>query len=756
MMAEKLCRHLTPLVLLLMVAAIPAGCSHIEAVRHGEPLFHCSQYGISPDSIDLRNGVILSAEGDSAIVVRVDGNMIRTIRSAAGATGSGPFEFSSDYPVFDALFRMERERGYGERYSFSVPYEIYLNPFAGGQGVKLLMDRVRSGYVVPPETRRYSWPVINGNPQWIVAACELYNLTADKDLLREIMTVSQNVIAEERRVSVSPSSGLVTGVPRYMVGGDKLFPEWMNDANSLMENVTFSTNVAWWWAVKSLDAITASQPIKKEAADRAQFAFNTDSLRSTLFREFWNPVQGHFAALLYGNPLYPMQLCASDNLAQAMAILAGLPLGEMSEMIMEMTPAPVTGVSLFTPRLTSATSSRSVAEALTQTYWALAASRTDNGEAYENAVGALIFTLANDILAGRENVPYVRQPLTGLILRGFCGLSIDSDGLRFSPSVPRGMPGTMKIGKLRYRHAQLTVILHGTGNTIAMCELDGSASEPFFPATFEGEHTLEITLAEGDTEVRSTNIAAPGVLAPPPSTIWRTPREATFMPLRDPSGTPSTSAAGLSAGVRFLYLDGMITEEVPTSHYELFDSPEAVTVQFCNVTENRWTGFATAPHLFIPEGKVITVNLAEIARGGSRIIEDRKLAARFVESNRYKNPRLSFDVEIAEGGRYAAEVHYINGLGIVNSRRRTAVRRFEVDGEPRGVFVFPQLSAADWDNTPDREWQNHTAFTNPLVVDLTPGKHRVELRYYQPTPVYIDPSANTVLADYVRIIKLKE
>ncbi len=756
MMAEKVCRHIT-LLLLLLLAAITAGCSHIEKLRFADKLFHNETYDISPDSINLHNGVILRADGDTALLVRVDGTTIRTIHpELSGHNDNDGFVYSSDYPVLNALVNMERQRETASSYSFSTPYEIYLNPFAGSQFAKLLMERERNGYVVPMETRRYSWPVINENAQWIIAACELFNLNGDRKLLQKIGEVAEKVSNEERRVCISPSSGLITGVPRYMIGTYSPFPEWMNDAVSLMECVSFTTNVAWWWAQNSLDRVTTSMSIKKEISHLPATAFDTDSLRTAVFREFWNPAQGHFSAMLYGNPLGPIQLSASDNLGQAMAVIAGFPLPEMSEMIMEMNPSPVTGISLFTPHLAATYVQRTVAEALAQTLWAIAASRTTNKLAYENAVGALIYTIANDILAGRQHLPYINQPLTGVILRGFYGLSTAYDGLRFAPSVPRGMPGSMKIEKLHYRNSELTVILHGTGSEVVECLLDGKSSEPFFPASEEGLHTLEITLADNSDEVGRVNKTAPGVLAPPPSTIWQTPREATFMPLRDPSGDRSTFSADKSGGVRYLFLDGVIIEEMMTSHYELFDSPDVVNVQFCTLTGNRWMGFSTAPHLFIPPGKEKMVRLADVVKGGTRIIEDRKMAEKFVESNRNKNPRIKFDVEITEGGRYAVDVHYLNGLGIVNSRRRTAVRRLGVDGNMAGVFVFPQLSAADWDNSPDREWQNHTAYTNPLVVNLDAGTHTLELRYYQPTPVYVDPTANTVLADYVRLIKLKD
>ena len=52
-------------------------------------------------------------------------------------------------------------------------------------------------------------------------------------------------------------------------------------------------------------------------------------------------------------------------------------------------------------------------------------------------------------------------------------------------------------------------------------------------------------------------------------------------------------------------------------------------------------------------------------------------------------------------------------------------------------------------------WQTLTSFSNPLRVSLRKGVNTLELRLYQPSPVYIDPAANTILADFIRIIPLK-
>ena len=70
--------------------------------------------------------------------------------------------------------------------------------------------------------------------------------------------------------------------------------------------------------------------------------------------------------------------------------------------------------------------------------------------------------------------------------------------------------------------------------------------------------------------------------------------------------------------------------------------------------------------------------------------------------------------------------------------------------------MFTQLSPMAWDSAPEHHWQTLTAFTAPLIVELTEGEHTLEMAFYQPSPVYIDPENNIVLADEVRLYLLPD
>lgn len=718
----------------------------------GKPVFHCPLYDLTPDSIDLRTGVVLRAMPDSTLQVRVEGNLLRTLRPDPPVESRGAFSFSSGMPLFDLLVAEEQSRPLPETYSPLLPYELWLNPFVGAEGNALLTSRVKHGYLVPQETRRYGWPVINENPQWLLAACELYNNTADPRLLRRIGEVAENVIGEECRVALDSATGLVTGVPRYLAMARGV-PAWMGPTQ-LSGAASLTVNVTYWAALQAMNDITSTMAKRNEKSHLPDLPLDADTLLRSIHRRLWLPNIGCFSAMLYGNSPSQIPLHAADNLGQGVAVVAGMPLEGMSRALVAKTSFPYSGVTLFSPRLGAWKEDPSQAEALARTLWPIAAARTGNDKAYNASLGALVYGICNDILADGARQPLVRQPLSTVVLRGFFGIAASTDGLYFSPCVPSGMPGTKTVSRLHYRRCELTLTLHGVGNTVQSFAIDGKETAPFFPASLEGRHRIDITLAPDPIPSSQASITEPGYLPAPPQVEWNGEG---LLATVVPSALGAVNAEETPMGEQsMLYINGTLTDVFSSRSYELFKSTLATTVQFATVADSRWIGFTDQPHTYIPQGSCITVNLAQVVKGGTKIIQDKRLAARFVESDRWKNARIAMEVEVAKEGTYSIDVHYLQGLGIVNSRRRTALRTLEVDDVRRGVLVFPQLSASDWESDSSRDWQTRTAFTNPLRVHLTPGRHKLRLLFYQPSPVYVDPLSNMVLADFVRLLRVEE
>lgn len=725
--------------LLVLGLILPTSCRK-ETPRSVDPIAHTSGYDIWPDSIDLHDGVILRAMSDSVMQVRVDGNILDTI--AAGKVPSGRMTFSSTLPLLDFLYRLEASAPSTGRYTTVTPYEIYLNPLQNDSATDILKSRMRNGLVTPFGTRRAGWPAINSNAEWLLAASELLLATGDSRWEKTVRQTARAAIASDTRICRNTATGLFTGIPRHMAYGAGMFPRWMTQSD-IFQQSTLAVNVAY-------------------AASMSNLGLPADSLADALKRHLWIPGMGCLSATAYGVPACPLPLPVTDNLAQSVAILSGIIPDAMADAIIRKTPVGPTGVSLYQPMLPPASGEirEGIPSTLLQTAWTVAAARQGNEAAYSKAVGDLFATEGKRLLGYRHQPPAFRSAFTTLITRGLLGMRFSTDGIHLVPYVPENMPGEKTIGNLRYRNVILDIKITGTGKVISTFTIDGTPSEPFIPAGLEGRHQVAITLAGATADPGFVTIQGKTITAPlPPEVDWTAPGQAVIRPGSIPGNLPANflteeeqeypEEPGKAS--HQVYVNGILREETTSGTYRAGDTREPAVIQFTTLNDSKLSGFSSKPYIGISRHPRHTIQASSIAKTGTKILETKALASKFVESNRFKNRNISFGFDSPEEGRYLVDVHYANGLGIVNSQRKIALRSFRVNGREAGVLIFPQLSAANAPRDDNESWQEMTTWSNTLIVDLKKGENRLELRYYQPSPVYSDPNSNVVLFDLVRL-----
>lgn len=685
-----------------------------------------------------------SADGEAGVQVAVSDTILRLWRGGVLTADTlpspldGNFTYTSAQPLVDALYRLEAATPAGA-YSGATPWRSYLVPLPADTVAALLAANLSGNVLRPTETRRYAWPVVNDDPIWLLAAAETATASGDRGAHRRLRQFALSLAGRDAPISWNPRLGLFCGVPSYIAASRGL-PAWM-EPTDIFECITLADNVARLSAAGTLRALDSYNSLT--AAD--YLPVSPDSLRRNVNTLMWLPNLGRYSALLYGSPAFPVQLPASDNAAMALAVLGGVASRAMTETAVRRTPVTADGIGGFTPAWTDTVTQLPPSPLLRQAYWTAVCARSGNETAYSAAVSALLLRrlrlLDRGPAAGNAD-----RAVTALIVRGLLGMRFTPSGVAFAPFVPENLPGEKVIRGLRYRRARLDIRLSGTGNAISTFTIDSTASEPFIPADLEGDHTLTITLAgasavRGDANVQETD---PPALPPPPGVEWDRNRNATLIP---------AAAVEESRGdSRFLvYLNGTLTEEIYRDTYTLYDARATTTVLFSPVSPDNAVGFAGRPYTYIPPGQRIVIAATTFAKGGTRIVSDKTAAARLVELNRYRNSNATLEVEITRPGTYMVDVRYINGLGIVNKQRRTVLRRLEVNSRPAGTLVFPQLSAAWWDKDLGEHWQELAARTNAIPVRLEKGRNTIAIRYYQPSPVYLDPAHNTVLIESINL-----
>ncbi len=711
-----------------------SGCRE-ETPHSVDPIAHNEFFDIGHDCIDLHNGVILKALSDSLMEVRVNENVTDSI--FADQLPKNRMSLKSGYPLLDFLYRFEASRPSSGRYSADTPYEIFLNPLQNDSAQAVLESRLRHSLVIPYETRTLSWPAINSNAEWLLAASELWLANGDSRWERIVRQVSRNLIASDNRINRNQATRLFTGIPRYMANATGIFPEWMSQTD-ISQLSTLAVNIAYATAINNLD-------------------LGADSLVAAIKYNMWLPDKGFLSGMTYGSAIYPIALQSTDNLAQAIAIISGILPDAMSDAIISKTPTPLTGISLFQPTLppTSDKIKYDVNSTLLQTGWAVAAASRGNEAAYSTAVGAIFAKEGERILAYRQKRQTFNSSITTLILRGFLGVKFSKEGIHFSPYIPENLPGEKEIKNLHYRDAILDIKITGTGKAISTFTIDGNPAEPFFNKSLKGKHSISITLAGASADLGRVNITRSEDLAPlPPTAKINNTGVATLQTTPLPQQALPESQRELLENnkniCRQVYINGILQEQITTDTYRISDKSNFSVIQFTTLSEENLSGFSSQPYIFT-NNKPSVIDCSTLAKTGTKLLKDKKLASKFVETSRSRNRNISFDFDAPHEGRYLIDVRYANGLRLVNNQRKTALRSLKVNNSNAGIFIFPQLTSGNIRNSDNESWQKMTDWSNPLIINLDKGLNKIELRYYQPSPVYIDPNANILLFDAIRL-----
>lgn len=696
------------------------------------------------------------------MLVRVEGNTLDTIK--AGKIPDNRMAFHSEFPLLDFLYRLEASMPSSGRYTPLTPYEIFLNPLQNDSARALLQRRLHNGVVVPAEGRRAGWPVVNSNAEWLLAATELAMADGDSRWLSTVRRAARTALDNDLRISYNKSTGLFFGIPPYMTSDMGIFPSWMAPAD-LFQQSSLGVNMAYLAAVNTLELSMGNREENQSAIHERYLPLSADTLRHALKKELWIPNMGYFSAVSYGVPVWQLPLQSTDNLAQAIAVISGNVRPRMGEAIIRKTPVTSSGVELFYPSLPSPgrKPSGNNSRLLLQTAWTAACARTGNEAAYSASLGALFAAEGERLLGHRDRLPAFRSSFSSLILRGLLGIRYSSDGIFLTPYVPENLPGEKRIDNLRYRNSTLDIRITGTGRVISTFTIDGKDADPFFPAGMEGRHKISITLAGASADPGFVSIEEEVPESPlSPAVDWISTRSATIhtgiLPVSTAdtinriSGQPDDNREDDQEECYLVYIDGILREEIFRKDYNLFDSPKAVGVQFTAFVDSRLSGFSSKPYIYVPPSLRRMIYASQISRTGTKILEDKKLAEKFVESSRFKNRHLRFEFDAPVKGRYLVDVHYASGLGIVNRQRKTALRQLRVDNRPEGIFIFPQQAAVAEPGKNEKSWQQMTAWSNTLAVELEKGVNHLELRYFQPSPVYVDPTANDILFDMIRFI----
>jgi glycogen debranching enzyme len=374
---------------------------------------------------------------------------------------------------------------------------------------------------------------------WALGAWWHYIYTGDREFLEFALKVTHTTLTFFEATEFDPEFSLFRG-PAVYGDGVSAYPDSYADApgsNILtwatshpdyktasghgLPMYTLSTNCLYYHVFSLAERMATELGVAPDPGwgDRAT------ALKGAIEQYFWLPQHGHFRYL--NDPFGGSD--RQEGLGHAFALLFGLTDSAQADAILRNQHITPAGIPCLWPAFqryqgngtTEFGRHSGTVWPHIQALWAHAAALAGSTESFAFELRALAHHACRDgqfsevyhPLTGRpyggwqENgsgiSPTQSQPrqtwsATGylrMILAGLAGMAFEPDGIRFQPTVPRGMD-CVRLGGLAYRDMNLEVIITGSGTAIESIKRNGTAlGKPFLPATMTGPQCIEIRLA---------------------------------------------------------------------------------------------------------------------------------------------------------------------------------------------------------------------------------------------------------------------
>lgn len=698
----------------VLVAAVAVMSGIVSCDKVFEPVgavYSCDEYTVYPDSF-ASAGITLRAMADGMMVRDAQGERIEPIFKVAG--DGVEMEGSDSLMVY--LFNWETRSGSRDYDEFTA-YEIYVSDgLLDADSAAMVVDgRIKCGEISGFERGGYRWPVVMADATWAIAAETVTWMTDDADAANRRAMALKSLIDRDMEYVYDKAEGLFSGVPVEMSGHQ--LPWWMNAGDA----------AAMFPAEGNLSRLAAMRYVNKllpGSYDEAQVT----ELAGNIAKRYWIPDLSLLSQTLYQRP-FPIAVTATDNIVQALAVVTGGVGDEMGRRIISRTPVTSTGVPVTYPG--QGLSGDRHREALTAAMWMIASAREGNMKAWGLCYSSLV---ARSVTDG-----YALRLLQGSVLRSVFGINPGQEGLEMRPFVHDMLGDFHRIKGMHYRGSVLDVTVRGTGNIISAFMIDGVESATCtVPADLEGKHEVEIILSGSSSAADGVNFAPVPPMPGAPEVKVKSVRNYTI--------------SSEDAGHFIVYLNGAVSGMIARDDYELNEAAPLTSVCFETSASKHVTGYASRGYLYIPSSDSVSIACTSVAHTGGRVLAKKDLAAKHVESTRYKNARIEFGYESASGGDYYIRLRYLDGLGIVNASRQYALRLLRVNGENAGMMVLPQRGPEMW--SAEEDWASMCGTTLPIAVSLHAGKNEISVEYFAPDfEGYFDHDSNTVIPVALEIIR---
>jgi glycogen debranching enzyme len=234
-------------------------------------------------------------------------------------------------------------------------------------------------------------------------------------------------------------------------------------------------------------------------------------LKAAINTHFWQPAQGYYGYFLDEHGVLSPKM---EGLGEAFAILTGVANEKQGRQILKATPTTQWGFPCLWPQFEEWRDyKRDFAHyyhngmiwPFVEGYWAWAATRLHDAPTFGRELDALIkLSEKNDTFMelyrpengqpdGSPRQLWSASGFLSMIYHGLFGMEFTAEGIRFAPVVPKSFE-RLTLDQMKYRNANLRIVVKGEGTRIQTFKLDGKKAKPVFPANQTGAHEIEILL----------------------------------------------------------------------------------------------------------------------------------------------------------------------------------------------------------------------------------------------------------------------
>lgn len=590
-----------------------------------------------------------------------------------------------------------------------------------------------------------AWPCSTDRMIWSIAAWDLYLVTGDLEWLEFVYPIICNSIEDDRKVAYNSEYGLMMGESSFIDWRDQSYPKWMQSAD-IYQSMCVGTNAVHY---QSLKVAARMATILDDHATAERYNQWADSLRDNINKHFYREKDNYYAMYLYGRNSF-MQEPRSESLGEALCILWDIVPEAKTQTMTKHMPFSPFGAPIFFPYIeempayhnnavwpfvssyygiayAKAHNTTGVLHTFASIYRAAAMFCT-NKENFEATTGDFKLTQVNS-----SNMLWSLSGNIGMTHKVLFGINYQEDGLHFNPVIPSQMKGNRRLSNFPYRDAILDIEVNGYGSEIASFTIDDQPSANMVPTDLTGRHTIKIEMRPSNSDISKINLVD----------NQSAPRSVQNIAI---DGDRLSWSSESDIAEYIIYFNG---QEIACVNNKKNNKVQSFTIdstlsgeyQIRACHKRRGLSFASEPYrhyaheyLYEVEKSTTSGSFASSGYNGKGYI---------VLTNDHKQSAV-VEITVPDGGRYAIDVRYANGNGPTNTENKCAIRSLNVDNNYIGSIVMPQRGVNEWSN-----W----GWSNPVTVDLTPGKHTVSITY-ESFNFNMNIKNNTALIDQLRLTKL--